>query len=339
MLAGILVIGEEGVAVREGDALQDRLALDVARGQALLERGPEEETALGLTEREIRLAVLVERGRQGIELLRVDLAHVLDVLVQAAVRHEVVDHMVQQRAVAHLEAHPHHALDDGRLGVDPADAETGRDDLREGADRDQTLHSGQLGERGGAVLGVDELAVGVVIENQRTVVRGETEQLVSPLERHRRADRVVEVADRVDQLRALALRFELGEDAGELVGVEAVLVHADGEDVRLAATKGAERPGERGRLGDDGVAGAEECRTNEVDRAGAAVGEQKVVGGHRHVAVACVSLGKRLAEGLVAGAAAVAQRAVVGYVEGRDPSRRAALRGAACRDRECRRRG
>src|SRR5690606_37776991 len=57
----VTTVGEEGVAHREGDALLQRGRLQPVRRQPLAERAPEEEATGRFLEREVGLAVLVQR--------------------------------------------------------------------------------------------------------------------------------------------------------------------------------------------------------------------------------------------------------------------------------------
>jgi hypothetical protein len=84
-------------------------------------------------------------------------------------------------------------------GVDPADAETGCDDLREGAHReDQRVAFGELVQGRHRIALEAQRAVGIVVDDDAAPRLRELEQPAAALERQGGARRVLERGDRVD---------------------------------------------------------------------------------------------------------------------------------------------
>ena len=121
----------------------------------------------------------------------------------------------------------------------------------------------------------------------------------------------MEVGDRVDQLRAAALRLKPRQRLGQRVRAAAVLVHRHGHDSRPVAAEGAHRAGERRRLADDDVAAVEQRRADGRDPAGRAVGEHEVPRRRGQAQLARRAFGQLLAQALEAESPAVGERAVV----------------------------
>src|SRR5439155_13206536 len=99
-----------------------------------------------------------------------------------------------------------------------------------------------------------ELAVRVVLEEERVVLLGEPDELREAAEREIGARRVLEVDDRVDELAPTALPSEPLEALADRARDHALGVHGDIENLRAVPPDGVERPGERGRLTDDRIA-------------------------------------------------------------------------------------
>ena len=72
--------------------------------------------------------------------------------------------------------------------------------------------------------------VGIVLDDHHVMTGGQLQHAPAPLERHRRATRVLEVRDHVQERRCLAL--ELGR---ERIGVDAVAVDRDADDLGARA--------------------------------------------------------------------------------------------------------
>ena len=95
--------------------------------------------------------------------------------------------------------------------------------------------------------------------------------------------RVLEVRDRVDELRPPALGVEAVERRLELVDAHAVVVHRDLHDVGLVGHERRDRAGVGRRLGDDHVAGVDQRLADEVDDLLAAGRDEHVLGVDRRV--------------------------------------------------------
>ena len=223
---------------------------------------------------------------------------------------------MQQGAVAHVEAAGQQQLDEGRFGLQPADAESGGDHLRERARQQHAATAGDGRERGRALGREEEFVVGRVLEDVDALAGGQVDEVDAALERHRDAGGVVVGGDRVDQLGRAAVGPQAGDLGLELVEPHAIVVQVHAHDLDAVPAEGAQRAGERGHLGDHDVAGVEQERGGHVDRAGGAVGEDEVVGAGDLGVVAGEVLADLGPQGLVAHGAAVDQGAVVGDGEG-----------------------
>ena len=114
---------------------------------------------------------------------------------------------------------------------------------------------------------------------------------------------VLEVRDNVDELRVV-----LGEDLFQLVAVDAVLVQADGADLRAVEVEGLESGEIAGLLNGDGVTRVDERRGNHVQRLLGAVGDDDVLG-RKVYALLLIAVGDELAQRQIALGVAVLQGA------------------------------
>ena len=92
-------------------------------------------------------------------------------------------------------------LDHPRRGpADPADAEAGEQDLGERAQVNDRLMPVKRGERRQWLTFVAQRAVRVVLDDRHLVARGQCQQPLPAVEAHRRAGRVLERRQGIDQL-------------------------------------------------------------------------------------------------------------------------------------------
>ena len=110
------------------------------------------------------------------------------------------------------------------VGGDVADAQARREHLRERADVDHAAVRIHAAERRQRIALEAQRRVGVVLDHEHVVADGELEHGRPPLERERRAARVLERRDHVDQLGRPALALAALERVGEPGGVDAVAV-------------------------------------------------------------------------------------------------------------------
>ncbi len=236
---------------------------------------------------------------------------------EAVLRHLVGDHLAERAAVEvgpllHL-----HETGDHRLGRHhPRDAQPRGEGLAERREVQHVAGELALPLRAVVELGVDlddrgqvlplvaELSVGVVLDDGRAVVVGELDEAPAPLEAQGDTRGVLEVREDVEELRPAA---QLGLEPPD---VEAVVVHGDGEVVRLVGAPRLEGPQVGRRLGEDAVARVHEELADEVEPLLRARGDHDVRGLHldavaRHVphqelAQRQVAFGGRVLEGRLA---------------------------------------
>ena len=107
--------------------------------------------------------------------------------------------------------------------------------------------------------------------------RADLEHLGAPLDGQRDAGRVVEVRDRVQELRRDALRRERAQRVAQQLGDQPVLVHRDVHDPGLVRGEAAERADVGRTLGEHDVAGVAVDAGDEVERHLRADGDDDVV--------------------------------------------------------------
>ena len=281
-------------------------------GDAVVQAQPEEEPAGWLSELEIGLAELLQRGAEHSRLLCIQPPHRFDVRVEVAAHHVFVQHPMQQRAVAHVEAGRQQRVDPLGAGLHPADPQARRDHLGEGADGEDAIAEAEFRERRRRWPIEVELRIGVVLHDEDAAPGGDIEQVDAPLLRHGQAGRVVEGGLGVDQLRGVAVGLDLVERGLEAVDADAVVVHLDPDHARLLADQRSQRSGEGWDFGDHHIAGVEQRCADCLDRARCAVGHQVPVGVGLRGVVAREEAGDRFTQRFVAARAAVDQRRVAG---------------------------
>ena len=111
-----------------------------------------------------------------------------------------------------------------------------------------------------------QLAVGVVLEDDRLVLVRQRDQLLAPPARHGRPRRVLEIDDGVDELARLAFAPELFELLAGHARHHAFRVHRHIEHAGAVAADGRQRAGKGRRLAEDrishvheGAEGQREC--------------------------------------------------------------------------------
>ena len=118
-----------------------------------------------------------------------------------------------------------------------------------------------------------ELAVRDVLDDQEPVAVRQLDQQRPPLGREADTGRVLVVGDAVDELRA----EPTCEPPLQLLDVEPVLVHADGDQRRLEAPERLDRAEVGGGFDDDEVAGVEERLADELERLDRAARDHELV--------------------------------------------------------------
>ena len=125
--------------------------------------------------------------------------------------------------------------------------------------------------------GEPEQAVRVVLEDGHAVLGADVEHLAPPLDGQRDAGRVVEVRDRVEELRDDAARRERPQRLAQQLRHQAVGVHRDVHDPRLVGGEAAQGAHVGRPLGEDDVARVAEDAGDEVQRHLRADGDHHVV--------------------------------------------------------------
>jgi hypothetical protein len=224
--------------------------------------------------------VLGQRVEHRVAAAAVDVAQREHVVVPVALAEVLGHEQLRQRRgaqIALLLAEVHLLLHGaGRDG--PADADPGGEDLRERAEVDDERAAVKRPQRRQRVALVAQEAVRVVLEHQQLALVRDLDEALAPRQRQRHAGRVLEVRDRVDELRAPALAVEPLEHLLERVDAHAVAVHLDLHDVGLVGGERRYRAGVCRRLGDDHVAWVDQRLADEVDHLLAAGRDQHVRG-------------------------------------------------------------
>ena len=156
----------------------------------------------------------------------------------------------------------------------PAEPDPGKHRLRGRAclDDDVRPEAPEARERVG---GEAELPVRDVLDDQEPVPARELDQRRTPFAGEADAGRILVVGDAVDELRAQAR----GEQPLQLVHLETVLIHRDGDEVRLEAPKRLDRTQVRRGLDDDDVTGVEVRLGDQLERLDPAARDQQLVVG------------------------------------------------------------
>jgi hypothetical protein len=168
-------------------------------------------------------------------------------------------------------------LPDGVRRERPADPEARREDLRERPEVQDVVgvQRAQRGQR----LGVErEQAVGVVLDDQQVVLAGDGDHLVPAAQALGDPGRVLEVRDRVEELDSSARGPQRHQGRAERDRVDALVVHADVDDLALVGVEGAQRADVAGPLGQHDVPGIAEHARDKVERLLGAAGDDDVVG-------------------------------------------------------------
>src|SRR5882724_1773558 len=118
-----------------------------------------------------------------------------------------------------------------------------------------------------------ELTVGDVLDDQEAVAARGVDQQLAPLAGEADSRRVLVIRDRVDELWAQPVR----EAPFQVVDLESVLVHWDGDDLSLEATEGHDRPQISRALDDHQVAAVEERLAHELERLDCAARDDQLV--------------------------------------------------------------
>ena len=215
-----------------------------------------------------------------------------------------------QRADAHVAPRRDERGDDGGLGLGPPGAQTGCDDLAERSDFDDAVASSERVQRWRRRLVEPQLAVGIVLDDKHIVEVADLDQAVAPLDRQRRAGRVVEVGDRVEQPHPLAAVGQLLESLLEHGDIEPVVVDGNALEPRRHRTDRANRSGEAGGLDTGDVTRVEERLAHVRQRTRAPIGEAVVGGVERGALDGGPVLGQPVTDALEALRASVLQRGV-----------------------------
>ena len=169
-------------------------------------------------------------------------------------------------------------LADLRLRERPAEAQPGREDLREAAEVHDPAGGVQALDRRQPLPLVPQFAVGGVLEDDDVELLRQLDQPPAPSQAHRAARRVLVVGHGVDELDPIGRAQHLFES----VGVHALVVHRHRPVVGLTRVEGDQRPEEGGPLRDDDVAGIHEELGGEVQTLLPTLGDEDVVRRARH---------------------------------------------------------
>ncbi|GAA0726295.1 hypothetical protein GCM10010199_37640 [Dactylosporangium roseum] len=149
------------------------------------------------------------------------------------------------------ERRPAGGVDDGLVGDEEADADTGKVRLGERAEVDDPLVVVEGLERRAGRAVEAEQPVRIVLEDQQVGVRGDGEQRAAGRHRQRDAGRVGEVGHEIERAWVLAARPDVGGDGGDgghRLGAQTVgglrhRHHLDAEDARRAGEADVARLG------------------------------------------------------------------------------------------------
>jgi hypothetical protein len=153
-----------------------------------------------------------------------------------------------------------------------------------------------------------QLAVGVVLEDDRLVLVRQRDQLFTPAARHGRPRRVLEIHDGVDELARLAFAPELFELLARHARDHALGVHRHVEHARAVAPDRRQRAGEGRRLAEDRIAHVHESTEGQGERVPRAIRHDDVIRRDVEVLEEPVLLDDQVAQALVALRLAVGQR-------------------------------
>mmetsp|Transcript_11743 Transcript_11743/g.45794 ORF Transcript_11743/g.45794 Transcript_11743/m.45794 type:complete len:420 (-) Transcript_11743:70-1329(-) len=298
--------GQEPNLVAVGSVRQERGALHPLR-----ELDPDKVSSPdggeGAPLRELLLQLRRELLRAGPEL-RLDGLEVL--LLQPVVQrnlHDAGNDRVDAARGIQLAALGH-AGEEGGVGLVPAHAKRGSEDLGEGAQRDDAalLRLVVRAERRGRLGGVGEAQelVDLVGKHHEAVLLGERHELLAPSGGHGVASGVVERGNRVHDARRLP-----GLAQGlEGVDIHALLVNAHLLDLEPQLLEDVEREEVARRLDNHRVARSREERAQEGQAARHPVGGEQPLWIHVALVVLGQKRGEGLAEHLVAGHNSVLQK-------------------------------
>ena len=183
--------------------------------------------------------------------------------VRAAPSVELQDDPLRERACArvHRLLRARHPRDHVGVGDDPSDAQARQERLREGADR-HDLGATQGRERREVVAAIAQRGVGIVLDHDRAVARGEREQRLAAFEGKRLACGILEVRHDEEHARADA---ELADAARGFGNVEALAIDRYLEHACAVVAERRERVRECRRLRHHDIAGSEIDAAREID--------------------------------------------------------------------------
>ena len=231
------------LAAGVGDALGRRVVED-AVGVDGGEPDPEHVTARRRRPPGARGHVPGQRVQHRALALGVETTHATDVAGEDAAPEECGERRLGNGSRREVGAHPsqHHLLEQRTGGDDETHAERREEHLRERPGMDHLPRVIEPLQRRNRRPVEAELAVVVVLEDRHLVLVGEREELAAAGVAHHRSRGALRRRCRVDELHPPRL-----EHAGQLRGLEPLLVDPDADKVRLARREG-ERGAEVSRL-------------------------------------------------------------------------------------------
>ena len=185
----------------------------------------QEETSVGTGPGNALGHVLGQILMHQVPLVTVELDGLLEVPVIVALLHVAGGHLLAEdrgAEVCGLLGHDE-TVDDLLRCEHPAQTETGHECLRECSEQHHSLGSHRVHGGIGLTL-VAELLVGAVLDDDQVVLAGHVDDLLTPLDIHCHACRVLEVRDGVDELGLLSHCAESGYHCLGLL----VIADADG---------------------------------------------------------------------------------------------------------------
>ena len=205
-------VEERGAAGDERHVLAQRAREQVGGVDVVGQRRPDEQPAARPGPLRLAREVLVERLEQHVAPPPVVLAQDGEHVAPVALREVLDDEVLGERRRAEVGAllAEVELLEHGARGGGPAEAEPGREDLRERAEVDHVLAAVERVERRQRLALVAQQAVGIVLEHEDLALLGDLDQPAAAIQGHRHAGRVLERRDRVDELRRAALLARAG---------------------------------------------------------------------------------------------------------------------------------
>ena len=146
------------------------------------------------------------------------------------------------------------------IAVSTADADTGRNDLREAEQTNDDVIFVKALDRGFGITGIAELCIRIIFQNKDAVFAADLTHFASSFCRHRSSCRVLERRDRIDEFGIVCLDL-----CFKVIHAHTVFIHFDFDDVRFKQLEGLQCAEEGRRFDKNGITLLDESLCHQVN--------------------------------------------------------------------------